>query len=133
MIKESFLVLLNEIENHTVFTNASTCEQRPVWIQLAVCLEHLGCDGNGVLISKVARHFGIGNGTVTLYLQHVIESILSLKWNYIKWPKSGERKEISQRIYEHFGFGAIGIIDGTHIHLSQWPAVNGSTYWTCKH
>ncbi|KAJ1559031.1 hypothetical protein HK096_001872, partial [Nowakowskiella sp. JEL0078] len=68
--KESFLLLLNEIENHTVFTNASTYEQRPIWIQLAVCLEHLGFDGNGVSIGKVARHFRIGNRTVTLYSQH---------------------------------------------------------------
>lgn len=60
-------------------------------------------------------------------------AILSLKENYIKWPNTNERKQLSAAFQAEFNLpNAVGIIDGTHINFSQKPALDGEVYWTRK-
>ena len=77
MNKDTFMYILTAIQSHQVFLNNSFNKHQPVWIQLLVGLERLGFDGNASSIGKVARGLGLGNGTVILYTNRVIEAILS--------------------------------------------------------
>jgi hypothetical protein len=56
-----------------------------------------------------------------------------LKRDYVKWPNDTERKKNSAAFHQKYRLpNAVGIIDGTHIHLSQKPALDGEVYWTRK-
>ncbi len=85
MNKDTFLFILNHIQSHPVFSNNSFNKQQPVWVQLLVVLERFGFDGNASSIGKVARSLGLGNGTVVLYTSRVIQAILSIHNQFIKW------------------------------------------------
>jgi hypothetical protein len=133
MNKDTFLFILNKIQNHHVFKNNSFNKQQPVWIQLLVVLERLGFDGNSCSIGKVARSLGIGNGTVVLYTNRIIEAILSLHDEMIKWPSNREKRRTSKYYEENHQFkGCIGIVDGTFVNLCQKPTVDPETYWSRK-
>jgi len=58
---------------------------------------------------------------------------LSLEKDYIKWPDSNQRRMISATCENEYNLpNAVGIIDGTHINLSQKPAIDGEVFWTRK-
>jgi hypothetical protein len=104
-----------------------------VWIQLLVALEKLGCEGNGASIGRIARSAGISSGAVTLYTQRVVRALLDLKREFLRWPDAQERARTAARFQREYHLpNAIGVIDGTHIHFSQKPAVDGEVYWTRK-
>jgi hypothetical protein len=42
--RDTFCYVLSLISEHELFSNNSLNEQRPVWIQLMVTLERMGCD-----------------------------------------------------------------------------------------
>ncbi|CAG8458605.1 15209_t:CDS:2 [Cetraspora pellucida] len=48
--KETFWHIENLIHNNSVFLNQFKCLQKPVWLQLVVTLERLGCNGNGASV-----------------------------------------------------------------------------------
>lgn len=134
MNKETFNYVLSLIQNHTVFQNNSNRKQACVELQLTVTLERLGTNGNGASVGRIARGQGIGNGTVTLYSSRVIKALNSLTDQFIKWPGAIERRKIATRIHEKHGIpGCVGVVDGTHILLSQRPGLDGETYFTRKH
>ena len=59
--------------------------------------------------------------------------MLSLKNDFIKWPSADERRMISERILSTYGFPAVvGIIDGTHIALTERPEWCGYDFHTRK-
>ena len=58
MDKASFHEMVRLIENHPIFQNYSNHKQAPVWIQLMVVLNRLGCDGNGVSIDRTSIFAG---------------------------------------------------------------------------
>ncbi len=133
MNKDTFLFILNNVQNHPVFQNNSFNKQQPVWVQLLVALERFGFDGNSCSVGQVARSLGIGNGTVVLYTSRVIEAILSIRDKFIKWPNRREKKRTSDYFEEHHKLkGCIGIVDGTFVNLCQKPQVDPETYWSRK-
>lgn len=85
MNKISFTILLDTIKHHEVFQNQSHCPQKPVALQLMVMLYHF----YGQARARAALQFDIGEGIVHLYVNRVIEAILSLQDQYIKWPMPG--------------------------------------------
>ncbi|CAG8453121.1 8143_t:CDS:2 [Gigaspora rosea] len=90
------------IHNDPGFSNQSKTLQRPVWQQLAVILERLGCNGNGASVGRFARQCGLGIGAV------------------VQWPNSFERQQISNQIKQSSGFkGCVEVLDSTdvvHLH-----------------
>ena len=93
----------------------------------------LGCEGNGASIGRIARSAGISRGAVTLYTQRVVRAVLDLKREFLRWPDAQERARTTARFQREYHLpNAIGVIDGTHIHFSQKPAVDGEVYWTRK-
>ena len=107
--------------------------QQDVWIQALVAFEHLGTNGNGASAGCIAQGAGISNGSVTLNVNWVITAVLSLKDEFLKWPDAIQRKKIARWfLNEHWIPNVIGVVDGTHIHLSQKPAINGEVYYTQK-
>jgi hypothetical protein len=56
-----------------------------------------------------------------------------LKETQIVWPDAQKRRNISKDMDEKYGLrGCIGMVDGTHIGLSQRPAISGETYFNRK-
>ncbi|RIB18758.1 hypothetical protein C2G38_2084821, partial [Gigaspora rosea] len=53
--RHAFWHIESLICNNPAFLNISKHLQRPVWQQLAVMLEHLGCNGNGAFVGRFAR------------------------------------------------------------------------------
>jgi hypothetical protein len=95
MTKESFDELLSLIDDHPVFSNNSSCPQKPPKYQLQVTLYHYGGGATGSRM-RTAIQFAIAEGTVHLYVHRVTEAILALQREYIRWPEpnSSEYAEI---------------------------------------
>jgi hypothetical protein len=131
--KETFNHILQKIHMHPVFHNNSRNPQRPVKLQLAVALNRLGRNGNGASKGDLSSYFKIGEGTVCLYTDRVVEAILSLEREFIKWPSVQQRTEHSQYMDMTYGFkGCVGIVDGSCCVLATRPAISGSDYF-CRH
>ena len=131
--KQSFVKLVDKLKTHTIFQSNTNNKQEEVWIQLAVVLSKLGCDGNGVSRTRLAMNHGIGNGTVNLFTQRVFTAILSYEKEFIKWPTPEERDKISKYMDEKHGMpGCIGFVDGTPVVFYQRPGIDGEVYWTRK-
>ncbi|CAG8615182.1 17831_t:CDS:2 [Cetraspora pellucida] len=121
------------IRNNPVFLNKSKNLQRPVWQQLAIALERLGCNGNGASVGRFARQWGLGISTVVKYTKHIITAINSIGNNYVQWPNSLEKQQISDRIEQSSGFkGCIGYLDGTDVVLEYKPSEDGEIYYNRK-
>jgi hypothetical protein len=133
MNKDTFNYILNKIEAHQIFQPSGAHKQQPVWIQLLVTLERFGFDGNASSVGKIARNMGIGRGTVLLYTTRVIEALLSLQSQFIKWPNVRERRKISKYFDENHKLkGAVGIVDGTFVNLCRKPTIDPETFWSRK-
>ncbi|GAU99164.1 hypothetical protein RvY_10202 [Ramazzottius varieornatus] len=131
MSKESLRNLLRLISRHPVFQNNSRHQQaRPVY-QLVVFLHRLGCEGTPV--GKIARHFGISEGSVELYCERCLKAILSLEKKYVPWPNKEQKSRMKQRILTQSGFpNCIGFAYGTIIVLAKKPSLGGSAYFSHK-
>lgn len=128
----SFVQLMNLVAQNPVFSNHSSNPQRDPSIQVAVALSRLGVSGNGASLGKISIIFGIGEGTVVLYTNRLIECLFPLRSQYIKWPTEAERRE-SSKVMEREGFpGCISFVDGTTFPLSQKPAHQGHCYYDQK-
>ena len=133
MNKETFLFILNKIQSHQIFKNNSKHQQQPIWLQLLVALERFGFDGTSSSGGKISRNLGISKGTVILYTTRVIEAILSIHFELIKWPDRRRRKITSDYFEENHRLkGCVGIVDGTFVNLCEKPQVDPETYWSRK-
>ena len=134
MTKDSFLKLLNLISNDDAFGSPlSRHKQAPVWVQLQVVLQRLGCEGNGVSVGRLARLAGFSVGSVVAFTERVYTAILRLKKEVIRWPDADERRRLSAYMRTRYGIrGGILMVDGTPAVFSQRPAVDGEVWWTRK-
>ena len=81
MKKTSFLKLIEIISNDDVFKTGERYRhhrQAPVWVQLIVVLQRLGCEGNGVSVGRVACNSGFSTGTVHKFTDLVYAAIRRL-------------------------------------------------------
>ena len=67
-----------------------------------VLLEFLGTKGSGGSNANLRSVFGIGEGTVNLYRDWVVQALLNLRDSVVTWPNEEERKLISKRILDNF-------------------------------
>lgn len=134
MKKDSFLKLLALISDDEAFGSPlSRHRQAPVWVQLQVVLQRLGCDGNGASVGRLARLAGFSTGSVCKFTERVYKAILRLKKRVIKWPDAEERAELSTYMRRKYGIrGGILALDGTPAVFYQRPAVDGEVFWTRK-
>jgi hypothetical protein len=133
MNKDSFVKLFLLIHEHPVFQTEVFKPQTPVWIQLMVVLQRLGCHGNGSSLGARSRNAGVGHGSVCLFTKRVFIAILAMKDDVISWPKEEERRDISARFsFKHGLPGCVGILDGTPVNFSQRPCIDGETFFSRK-
>jgi hypothetical protein len=98
MGKDSFFQIVKLIENHEVFqTVKSRHKQTPVWLQLLVTLNRLGCDGNGAGLHRVSVFCGVSYGSVDNYCKRVFQAIISLPQVYCL-AISRRKKRYQQKI-----------------------------------
>jgi len=130
--KAGFIALVQQLENHPVFYNNSTCKQlAPQW-QIAITLARFGGAGNGSSVMGKQVLTGLSAGTIVNCTERVITAILSVTHEWIRWPDARRRREICE-VMSLEGFpGCIGFVDGTTIPLSQKPALDGETYYDRK-
>lgn len=131
MSKTSFIALLGAIQHHEVFQNQSHCPQKPVALQLMITLYHF----YGQARARAAHQFDVGEGTIHLYVNRVIEAILSLQDQYIKWPMPGSNdyKQTTDMHQHQFGFpNCLGFVDGSNVSLFRKPSIDGSRYYNRK-
>lgn len=77
---------------------------------------------------NVGQVFGIGDGTVTLYTRRVLQALMDLWEDVVKWPTLQDRAAMKSRLLEDagdLGWGlfrdCIGIVDGTLIPIKYRP------------
>jgi hypothetical protein len=129
----SFYMILDKIKFNPVFLNSSNNPQRPVFEQLSVSLEILGSYGNSSSLLKFSRLWAIGEGTASLYLKRVLQALLDLKSEYVRWPNTQERIFSSDNFGDNYGFdGCVGLIDGTDIAFEKKPMLHGELYFSRK-
>lgn len=124
MNRESFYKLVDLIKDHPIFQSNRNkgIKQAPPEKQLMVFLKYIGTEGSGSSNSQLRQDFRIGHGTAEIYRNRVITAILDLKHQVIQWPDVHERKKISRRIFEKYGWpNCVGFIDGTLFPLSFPP------------
>jgi len=133
MDKQTFKSVVDRIENNPVFSNRSANKQAEVEVQLILCLQRFGCEGNGASIGSNSRMLGIGEGTVGLYTNRIMKALLFIRDDVIYWPDVRERQAISRRFEGKYGLpGAVSVLDGTPIPYSQRPGIDGEVYWSRK-
>ena len=57
MTRQSFKILVRQIDQHQIFHNQSPHVQVDVWQQLYVALKRLGCEGNGISVGAISRPY----------------------------------------------------------------------------
>jgi len=126
----SFMKLQDEIHEHPVFeTIGPSRKQELPGGQLAVALDRLGHNGNGVESTRLGCFWDRSGGACSDYLERVVKAILSLESNYLAWPSPEDRDRHSARMAK-LGFpGCVGFVDGTTIPLSQRPEHQGDFYY----
>jgi hypothetical protein len=134
MTRRAFEHVLGHIVGASVFANRSSRQQAPVEMQLHLALYRFGCDGNGASIGKVARRFGVSEGTVINYTERVVEALYAIRGQHICWYRDdSKRRQVKQRIEKKSGFPhCLGAVDGTDIVLAVRPELDGSAYFNRK-
>ena len=97
----SFCKVLKLVADHLVFKDKGlgkkqqTCVQK----QVSVALYMFGMYGNAASRGQTARHFGIAEGSVDMFVRRVIVALISHESEKVNWPDSTERKQIKERIF----------------------------------
>jgi len=130
MTSENFKILVNLISDHEIFQIKGQRKQAPVELQLAVFLHRIGGKSN---IFEICSRFGISEGTVILYINRIIKTIISKKSLFVQWPKGEQRKLVHEGFQSIGGFkNIIGAIDGTHLILNDKPSNTPESYFNRK-
>ncbi|KAA1104941.1 hypothetical protein PGTUg99_001894 [Puccinia graminis f. sp. tritici] len=130
--KAGFVGVLDIICMNPVFHRGGICPQLPIAHQLALTLERLGSNGNATSVGRFSRNLNVGCGTVIKATRWVIEVLVSLGRQYVMWPNSTRRAEISE-VMKNEGFvGCVRFVDGTTIPLFQRPGYDGEVFYDRK-
>ena len=135
MSRSSFKELHNKIKDHRIFQIKNTLKRkaRDSWKQLLVFLYRLGKEGNGGTSKSVGSFFRIAHGSVVNYIRNVIQAIMSIKHEYLRWHTDEEKENMKVRCGVSKGFfHCVGIIDGTLVFFNSKPQLDGEAYFTRK-
>ena len=102
-------------------------------LHLMILLKTLGSSGNANTWSKLALFFGLGKGSVGVYLRRATRALIKLRSSTVTWSNQEERKEIARRIQDKYGFvNCVGMTDRTLFPLEFKPTANGEDYYCRK-
>jgi hypothetical protein len=121
LTRESFFLLLEEIEKTNAFKNCRQKDQHPVAFQLLVFLWRIGKEGSGGGTLSVSSYFGIGKGSVVNYVRRCVKALHKFKDNVVYWPDEEEREMMKTRLSASGFCHCIGIIDRMLIVLDSRP------------
>lgn len=131
--KEVFTHIHTLIKDHPVFISTGHKPQTPSDLQLLVCLNRIGFDGNGAGDGKVSRFNHTSIGSLRKFTRRVFTAVISLRDTYIRWPDSSQRRQLQTHIQRLYGFpNCVGFLDGTLFPLQNKPSSYGEDYWTRK-
>lgn len=132
----AFHHVLSLIKDHPVFISRSSRPQAPVELQLAVTLYQAGHYGNGSSVTDVARIAGILEGSVLNFSEQCKTAILSLEGQATRKPTSDEKEKEKEWVEDLIGCPTFQdgwcTGDGTLVHLSRKPGLNGDAYFSRK-
>ncbi|XP_036336157.1 protein ALP1-like [Rhagoletis pomonella] len=114
MSKKSFLLLCEKLECF-LKNDCVPCITPPLAIekQVAICLYKLASCGEYRVIGDV---FGVHKSTVHKYFHLVVNALIQLKTEFIKFPQVGDALLIASEFEKKSHIpNIIGAIDGTHI------------------
>jgi hypothetical protein len=94
----------------------------------------IGATESDGIYRKVGSRFNVSSDAVRLYVDRVTHAILdALECDAVYWPKVSERKFISERIEEQYGFpNCIGFADGTILPLEFKHNLYGEEHYCQK-
>ncbi|KAA8909887.1 hypothetical protein TRICI_004324 [Trichomonascus ciferrii] len=93
MSNQAFHKLLDKICRHPTFHRHGIKTQFDVRHQLVSTLRYFV---NPSAHSKIASDLGVGYGSTFKMMERVIEAILSLEPEYLRWPNSNRRHKLAQ-------------------------------------
>ncbi|EGZ22264.1 hypothetical protein PHYSODRAFT_299642 [Phytophthora sojae] len=83
--------------------------ETPVQLQLEVFLYSM----QSLSYHNISQPFGIGEGTVKIVSDRVVEAVLALESSFIRWPTQTERKTMADKVQLATGFpNCVGFVDG---------------------
>lgn len=124
MSRDSLSKLADLIREHKAFNPCSkTRGQTDPKHQLMCLLVYLSTEGSGASNPGLRSIFKKGRGTFENFKKRCVDAILDCLGNqYLNWPIEGERKEISKRFRQEFGWpNCVGVVDGTLLPLAFTP------------
>lgn len=129
MSRKNFNKLVQELKTHHNFCNPKkTPEENEVKTQehLLHFLNFIGTFGDGSSNDNSRYKYEKGSGTYENYRNRIMQAIIdNMMDKYYNWPDDTERKEISNEIYQKYGFpNCLGFIDGTLFPLFFKPRRN---------
>jgi hypothetical protein len=132
LTRESFFLLLEEMESKEAFRDCEKKGQRPVAYQLLVFLWRIGKEGSGGGTLSVSSYFGIGKGSVKNYIKRCISALHEIKEDVVYWPEEDEKEKMKMRLGASGFRHCVGIIDGTLIVLDTRPEKFHECYYSRK-
>ncbi|ETV63705.1 hypothetical protein H257_19364 [Aphanomyces astaci] len=134
MERRSFHSILALIDKQPTFRSIhGKVTKAPVAHHLLVFLYYLGANGNAVSNEHLASFFGIGAGTVSLFIRRVTDAVVLLRDQFIGWPNRDESLAIAGEIQSMCGFSnCVGFIDGTLFPFEFKPTLHGEDYYSRK-
>ena len=132
-----FDLLVEALQEDSVFNNQSHTEQIAVQDQVAITLYRFRHYGNGATVMKVALWAGIGFGTVHLVTNRVMKVVCSERFrrSALHWPDSDSKERAKAWVETHScpaWRGGWCMVDGTLVPLHARPAYFGNTWFDRK-
>jgi hypothetical protein len=132
MTRESFFLLLKEMETKDAFCHSRFKKPRPISFQLLVFLYRVGKQGTCGSSLALSTHFGIGKGSVNNYVCRCVAALHEIYDDVFHWPEEDQSQEMKNRLamtgFHHY----TGIIDGTLIVLEFRPEKFHQCYYSQK-
>ncbi|KAG0211263.1 hypothetical protein BGX33_004415 [Mortierella sp. NVP41] len=116
------------VKLYPAFHNVGYRKQEEVAAQLAVVLDRLGHNGNGVGITRLAESWNRSEGSCTNYTSRVVQALLSLKDRFVSWPTPVQRRLHSTMARKGFR-NCVGFVDGTTVSFFERPNFQGDFYY----
>jgi hypothetical protein len=132
MSRESFRLLLNELQDKKAFSDCKKRKQRPIAYQLLVFLFRVGKQGTCGSSIAVGNYFGIGKGSVNNYIRRCVEALHEIHDDVVYWPNKTERDEMKARVASTGFRHCVGIVDGTLVVLEFKPEKYHKCYYSHK-